>query len=71
MADEATDVAEKKAIRDEARGFAEAIQVVISPFSIEDKNDPRLVDWDEVDHMTELFEKEQRLVRKERDGNPQ
>lgn len=70
-ADEATDVAEKKTIRDEARGFAEAIQVVISPFSSEDKNDPRLVDWDEVDHMTELFEKEQRLVRKERDGNPQ
>ena len=55
----------------EARGFAEAIQVVLSPFSSEDPKDPRLVDWDEVDRMTEAFEKEQRLVRRERKGNPQ
>lgn len=71
MADESDDPEEKRRIRAEATGFAEAIQVVISPFSSEDKKDPRLIDWDAVDHMTDLFEKEQRLVRKERDGNPQ
>ena len=45
--------------------------MVLSPFSGEDAKDPRLVNWDEVDRMTEVFEKEQRLVRRERKGNPQ
>ncbi|AZV01749.1 hypothetical protein HOV00_gp50 [Microbacterium phage Schubert] len=71
MADEEDDPKAKADLRNEARGFAEAIQIVISPFSSEDPKDPRLVNWDEVDRMTEAFEKEQRAVRRERKGNPQ
>jgi len=55
----------------EARGFAEALNIVISPFSCEYPGDPRLVNWDEVDRITDAFEKEQRAVRRERKGNPQ
>ena len=71
LADEEQDSKKKAELRSEALGFAEAIQVVISPFSCEDPEDPRLVDWDEVDRLTAAFEKEQRLVRKDRDGKPQ
>lgn len=71
MAAEEDDTAKKKLILAEATGFAEALQIVLSPFSSEDPKDPRLVDWDEVDRMTEAFEKEQRFVRRERKGNPQ
>ena len=71
MAEEEDDPAAKKAIANEATGFAEALNVVLSPFSCEDPKDPRLVNWDEVDRITEAFEKEQRFVRKERKGNPQ
>lgn len=71
MASEEEDAKTKADLRSEARGFAEAIQVVISPFSSEAADDPRLVNWDEVDRMTEAFEKEQRLVRQARKGNPQ
>lgn len=60
---ETADEEERQAILDEARGFAEAIQIVISPFSSEDRRDRRRVDWTEVDRMTELFEKEQQQVR--------
>jgi hypothetical protein len=67
---ELMDTAEKeknKAIREsletEARGFAEAVQIVLNPFSAEDESDPQLVNWDEVDHMTEIFTKEQRGIR--------
>lgn len=62
---------DKATLKAEATGFAEAIQVVISPFSSEDPKDPRVVDWAEVERMTEAFEKEQRFVRKERKGNLQ
>lgn len=71
LADEEEDPAKKKEIRAEATGFAEALNIIISPFSCEDAADPRLVNWDEVDRITELFEKEQRQVRRERKGNPQ
>lgn len=71
MANETEDPKEKAIIKAEATGFAEAVQIVISPFSSEDPEDARLVDWDEVDRMTAAFEKEQRFVRKERKGNPQ
>ena len=71
LADEEQDPKAKADLRAEARGFAEAIQIVISPFSSEDPKDPRLVNWDEVDRMTEAFEKEQRFVRRDRAGNPQ
>lgn len=71
LAEEEDDPKVKADLKNEAHGFAAAIQVVISPFSSEDKKDPRLVDWDEVDRMTDNFEKEQRLVRRERKGNPQ
>lgn len=65
------DPQQKKLLLSEATGFAEALNVVISPFSCEDPQDPRLVNWDEVDRITTNFEKEQRLVRRERKGNPQ
>lgn len=65
------DTAEKKLARAEATGFAEAISIVLSPFSCEDPEDPRLVDWDTVDHITALFEEEQTQVRRVRKGNPQ
>lgn len=52
--------AERTELEAEARGFAEAIQVVLSPFSVEDENNPQLVSWDEVDRLTALFEKEQK-----------
>lgn len=47
----------------EARGFAEAVQIVLNPFSVEDEEDPSLVSWDEVDHLTAIFEKERREIR--------
>lgn len=71
MAQEEEDPQKKAIIKAEASGFAEALNVVISPFSCEDPADPRLVNWDEVDRITALFEKEQRLVRQARKGNPQ
>lgn len=70
-ADEEEDPKQKALLKAEATGFAEAISVVISPFSCEDPTDPRLVNWDEVDRITAAFEKEQRYVIKERKGNPQ
>ncbi|WNM75090.1 hypothetical protein SEA_MORRIGAN_45 [Microbacterium phage Morrigan] len=71
LADEEEDPRKKAEIKAEARGFAEALNVVISPFSCEYPGDPRLVNWDEVDRITDAFIKEQRLVRRERKGNPQ
>lgn len=71
LADEEEDPVAKAKIRNEATGFAEALNVVMSPFTCEDDTDPRLVNWDEIDRITELFEKEQRHVRRERKGNPQ
>lgn len=65
MADEAKG-AEKATLSAEAQGFAEAVQIVLNPFTAEDANDPQLVIWDEVDNMTELFEKEQREIRRVR-----
>ena len=63
--------AEKKVAKAKATGFAEAVSIMLSPFSCEDEDDPRLVNWEMVDHITELFETEQRAVRRERQGNPQ
>ena len=71
VADEEEDPHKKAEIRAEATGFAEALNIVLSPFSCEDPSDPRLVNWDEVDRITAAFEKEQRFVIKERKGNPQ
>lgn len=71
MVDEEDDPKEKARIKAEATGFAEALNVVLSPFSCEDADDPRLVNWDEVDRITAAFEKEQRFVIKDRKGNPQ
>lgn len=71
MADEEEDAKKKIEIRAEARGFAEALTIVLSPFSCEDPGDARLVNWDEVDRITEAFIKEQRFVRRDRKGNPQ
>lgn len=71
MAATAETEADKKLAKVEASGFAAAVSIVFSPFSCEDPDDPRLVDWDEVDHITQLFETEQRAVRRERKGRPQ
>lgn len=62
---------ERREARAEATGFALAITIVLSPFSCEDKTDPRYIDWDRVEQLTALFEKEQVAVRRERKGNPQ
>lgn len=70
-ADPDLSAAEKKIAKAEATGFAEAISIVLSPFSCEDPEDARLVNWEMVDHITTLFETEQRAVRRERKGNPQ
>jgi hypothetical protein len=71
LADESEDPKEKAALRAEATGFAEALQIVLSPFSTEDPADPRLVVWEEVDRLTAAFEKEQRYVIRDRKGTPQ
>ena len=71
LAEEEQDPRKKSEISAEARGFAEALNIVLSPFSCEDATDPRLVNWDEVDRITDAFIKEQRFVRKERKGAPQ
>lgn len=71
LAGEEDDPRKRAELVAEARGFAEALNIVISPFSCEYPGDPRLVNWDEVDRITDAFEKEQRAVRRERKGNPQ
>lgn len=71
LAGEAEDTKDKATLKAEAQGFAEALQIVLSPFSCEDATDPRLVDWDTVDRLTADFIKEQRAVRRERKGTPQ
>lgn len=71
LVDEEDDARKKALIKAEATGFAEALNIVISPFSCEDEGDPRLVNWDEVDRITAAFEKEQRYVIKERNGKLQ
>lgn len=59
----------KAALENEATGFAEAIQIVLSPFAVEDPSEATLVNWDEIDRLTGLFEKEQRAVRADRKKN--
>jgi hypothetical protein len=71
LIDEEEDPRKKAELKAEATGFAEALQIVLSPLTVEDPQDARLVDWDEVDRLTAAFEKEQRFVRKERKGKPQ
>lgn len=61
--------AAKAALQSEAAGFAEAIQIVLNPFSVEDGEDPTLVNWQEVDRLADLFAKEQREVRADRKKN--
>lgn len=70
MVDEEDDPKKKAEIKAEATGFAEALNIVLSPFSCEDADDPRLVNWDEVDRITAAFEKEQRFVIRERKDKP-
>jgi hypothetical protein len=62
-AEKEKNAATRASIEAEALGFAEAIQIVLNPFSVEDETDPQLVNWDEVDHITEVFTKEQRGIR--------
>ena len=52
----------------EARGFAEAIQIVMSPFSTEDELNQTMVNWDSVDELTDLFEEEQAEARQGEDN---
>ena len=61
--------AAKASLEAEATGFAEAIQIILNPFSVEDANDPTLISWDEVDRLTDLYEKEQREIRAARKKN--
>lgn len=39
----------------EARGFAEAMTIMYSPFSVEDDNNPKYVDWEIVEHLADLM----------------
>lgn len=55
--------AEKATLEAEVRGFSEALQIVMTPFSVEDDSDPQVVNWDEVDHLTDIFIKEQADIR--------
>lgn len=71
LVDSEENPARKATLKAEATGFAEAISIVLSPFSCEDPDDPRLVNWTEVDRVTAAFEKEQRYVIKERKGTIQ
>lgn len=71
MVAEAETAGDKAAAKAEATGFASAVSIITSPFSCEDGANPHLVDWDAVDHVTGLFEAEQRHVRRERKGRPQ
>lgn len=71
VATDTDDPKEKALAQAEATGFAEAVSIAFSPFSCEDPSDPRQVDWAMVDHVTELFEAEQRQVRRIRKGELQ
>lgn len=71
IADEEEDPNQKALLKAEASGFAAAVSIVLSPFSCEDPKEPWLVVWDVVDKLTARFEKEQRFVRRERNGVPQ
>jgi len=70
MAEKMGVASEKAAAKAEVRGFAAAIQIIMNPFSAEDAKNPQLVNWDEVDNMTDIFETEQRVVRADRKKNP-
>lgn len=71
LVDSEENPARKATLKAEATGFAEALTIVLSPFSCEDPDDPRVVNWTEVDRFTAAFEKEQRYVIKERKGKIQ
>ena len=55
---------EKAYFEAEARGFAEAITVMLSPFSVESEENRNQLDWEEVDYLTDLMEEQQEEARK-------
>lgn len=65
MASKAETKKEREAAEAEARGFAEAMSLVYSPFSCEDEDDPRQVDWDMIDHLTTLHENQWEEAKRE------
>jgi hypothetical protein len=66
LAEESADAAEQEVMEAEARGFASALNVVMNPFSVEDRKNHTLINWDELDHLTDAFEEEQRVIREEK-----
>lgn len=56
---------ERELAEAEARGFAEAMALMYSPFSCEDPDDPRQVDWDMIDHLTDLQEHQWEEAKRE------
>lgn len=38
----------------EARGFMEAMTIMYNPIQVEDPTNPHYVDWDQVDHLTDM-----------------
>lgn len=64
MARNAEDVGAQTYFEAEARGFAEAITIILSPFSVEHEDNRKEIDWDEVDHLTDLMEEQQEEARK-------
>ena len=68
-ADKSRSPKDKAALIEEAKGFAEAIQIVLNPFSVEADEDATLVNWDEVDRLTAIFEKDRKHTREDRKKN--
>lgn len=64
MARNAEDAGSQAYFEAEARGFAEAITIMLSPFSVEREDNRKEIDWDEVDHLTDLMEQQQEEARK-------
>lgn len=57
---------EKAELQVEARGFATAVQIMLSPFAVEYEGEPTLVDWDKVDELTAIFEKDREMIRSQK-----
>ena len=55
---------ERELLEVEARGFAEAMTIMFSPFAVESEDNKKEIDWDEVDHLTDLMEEQQEQARK-------
>lgn len=63
-ASEAGTPEDEEALLQEAYGFAEAFQIMMNPYSVEDEKNPHRVMWDTVYELTDLFQTEHDNNRK-------